>query len=420
MFALVDVNNFYASCEAVFDASLRGKPLCVLSNNDGCVIARSKEAKALGIKMTEPWHEVRKRHPHILHRSSNYELYADMSARVMSILTAAAPAVEVYSIDESFLDLDGVTDRAGLGRELRARIREWTGLPVCVGIGRTKTRAKIANHIAKKQAEHGGVFDLEALPPASARSMLSALAVEEVWGVGPRLARRLAHLNIHSVQDFMDADSEWIRAHSSVALQRTHDELAGIPCLALELVPPMRQQLVVSRSFGQEIDTYAGVQEAALTYATRAAEKLRAEGLQARYLNLFVHTNGFRADRAQYAGTYTVKLPVATDDTLVFAAAVVFALRRIYREGFKYKKAGIMLSELTPAALRQHALFVDETHLARRSQLNATLDDINQRFGRDSVRLAASGTERPWRMRRQLLSPRYTTRWSDLAVAYAR
>lgn len=420
MYALVDVNNFYASCEAVFDVSLRSKPLVVLSNNDGCVIARSKEAKALGIKMTEPWHVVRKRHPHLLYRSSNYELYADMSARVMAILSGAAPAIEVYSIDESFLDVRGVKDRCDFAREVRQRIRQWTGLPVCVGIGRTKTRAKLANHVAKKQPVHEGVFDLEVLNAAQTRALFSAINVEEVWGIGARLARRLECLNVRTVQEFIDADSEWIRAHSSVVLQRTHDELCGTPCLALELVPFVRKQLVVSRSFGHEIDTYAGLREAVLTYASRAAEKLRSEGLLARYLHVFVHTNSFRADRDQYAGSYTVKMPTASDDTLVFAAAVIFALDRIFRDGYKYQKAGVMLAELTPAVHRQEALFIDPNHLAKRSRLSSTIDAINRQFGRDTVRLAATGVHRPWRMRRQTLSPRYTTRWSDLAIAYAR
>ena len=420
MFALVDVNNFYASCEAVFDISLRNKPLVVLSNNDGCVIARSAEAKALGIQMTEPWHQVRARHPQLIHRSSNYELYADMSARVMTILSAAAPSSECYSIDEIFLDIRNVPDRMQLANTVRSRVREWIGLPVCVGIGCTKTRAKLANRVAKKRPQFGGVFDLEALTPAELSELMREIDVGDVWGVGSRLKARLEVLGIRTALDLRNADSEWIRSHSSVVLQRTAAELRGIACIPLELTAPVRKQLVVSRSFGSEVDRYDALRESVLSYVSRAAEKLRTEGLLARRMQIFIHTNSFRDDRAQYSAEFSLKMPVATDDTLALANAAEYALRRIFREGFLYQKAGTMLSELTPAAQRQHALFVDPTQIERRSRLNATLDKINQLYGRDTVRVAGSGVERTWSMRRSQVSPRYTTRWSDLAVARAR
>jgi DNA polymerase V len=419
MFALVDVNNFYASCEAVFDVGLRQKPLVVLSNNDGCVIARSAEAKALGIKMAEPWHHARARHPQVLYRSSNYELYADMSARVMSILTSSAPAVEVYSIDESFLDLHGIGDRISLSHDIRTRVRQWTGLSVCVGIGCTKTRAKLANHIAKVERGGAGVFDIETLSAADTRALFSTLDVGEVWGIGRRLRPRLAQLGITTVQELVDADSEWIRAHSSVVLQRTREELCGQQCLAFELAPPVRKQLVVSRSFGTEVEALELLRQAALTYVSRAGEKLRAEALLARYLHLFVHTNRFREDHRQYAAEYTVKLPIATDDTLALTSAASFALDKIFRGGFKYHKCGVMLSELSPRANRQATLFVDAAQIDRRVRLNATIDRINGSFGRDRIRVAATGLERSWSMQRQQLSPCYTTRWSDLAIAVA-
>jgi DNA polymerase V len=420
VFALVDVNNFYASCEMLFDVSLRGKPLVVLSNNDGCVIARSAEAKALGIKMAEPWHHARERHPQLIHRSSNYELYADMSARVMRVLVNAVPNVEVYSIDESFLDMTGIANRLVVASALRMQIRQWIGLPVCVGIGSTKTRAKLANHVAKKQAEHEGIFDLESLTSAACSALLSEIDVGSIWGVGRRLKARLAVLGINTARDLRDADSEWIRAHSSVVLQRTVSELRGQSCLALEPLTPPRKQIVVSRSFGTEVENYRELREAVVTHVSRAAEKLRHEGLVARHINIFLHTNKFRGDRAQYSNELTVKLHTATDDTLELTNAADRALQRIYRDGFKYQKVGVLLSELMPACEQQSGLFVDKGQAERRAQLNRTLDRINHKYGRDVMRLAASGTERVWSMRRSTLSPRYTTRWEDVPIAHAR
>jgi len=420
MYGLVDVNNFYCSCETVFDVGLKNKPFVVLSNNDGCVISRSNEAKALGVKMAEPWHQVRKRHPELRYRSSNYELYGDMSSRVMSILSAAAPAIEVYSIDESFVELNGIADRVALARSMRSRIREWTGLPVCVGVGSTKTRAKLANRVAKTRAEYGGVFDLETLAPKGVRSLMAEMDVGDVWGVGHRLKTRLEGIGVKTVLDLADADSEWIRAHSSVVLQRTAAELRGVACLPLELTPPLRKQLVVSRSFGAEVQCYDELRESVMTYVSRAGERLRAEGLLARVLSLFIHTNSFREDRKQYSASHAVKMPLSTDDTLALASAADYALRRIFRQGYLYQKAGVMLSDLTPLSQRQHALFVDPTQLERRSRLNETLDQINLLYGRDTVKIAASGLRRDWSMRRNQVSNRYTTRWSDLAIAHAR
>lgn len=419
MIALIDVNAAYVSMERLFCVSLRRRPCIVGSNNDGCVISRSDEAKALGIKMTEPVHEVLKHHPTIAVRSSNYELYADLSARFMSIVASHSKNYDIYSIDEVFASVDDVTDKSEWGREVRAQIKQWIGLPVCVGIGSTKTRAKLANRIAKKSPSLNGVFNIEAESTAAQRDRLSQIDVEDIWGVGPRLAVRLRILGVKTVQEFIDADSEWIRLHSSVVLQRTHDEMCGVACLPFDLAPAPQKQMVVSRSFGQEVESFHILREAALTFASRAGEKLRGQKLLARYLQLFVHTNGFRSDRAQYSGSYTVKLPASSDDTLVFAAAVEFALKKIYRDGFKYQKAGVMLAELSPKANRQHAFFVDNNKLERRSTLNEAMDRINVRFGRGTLRLAGSGIERPWQMRRQYLSPRYTTQWNEVAIAYA-
>lgn len=419
MFGIVDVNNCYASIERVFDPALRGKPLVVLSNNDGCVVARSPEAKALGIKMTEPWHEVQRRLPEVLWRSSNYELYADMSSRFMRIIENLVPQAEQYSIDEVFYSCTGIADRYELARRIRERVSTWLGLPVCIGIGTSKTRAKLSNFIAKKRPEYGGVFDIEALSSDEEAKLLANIEVDEVWGVADRTKARLANLGIHTVLDLRDAEPEWIRQHSTVVLQRTVEELRGRSCLPLELVPAPRKQMVVSRSFGQAVSAQREVTEAVITFASRAAEKLREEQMLARYISVFMHTNSFRPDEPQHSASRSLKLPGATNDTLLLARAAAALVMEMYKEGYRYKKAGVMLIELTPAAHRQAGLFEAPELLERRERLNAVMDRINQNFGKEAVRLAASGRTRSWSMKREQLSPRYTTRWSDLMQVLA-
>jgi DNA polymerase V len=420
VFGIVDVNNCYASMERVFDPSLRGKPLCVSSNNDGCVVARSPEAKALGIKMTEPVHEVRARHPEVIFRSSNYELYADMSSRFMRIIEELVPAQEVYSIDESFCSMTGIADRAALAHVVRDRIQLWLGLPVCVGIGRSKTRAKLSNFIAKKRPQYDGVFDLEQLSFDQQSELMEGIEVDEVWGVAERTRIKLEKLGITNVRQLRDADPEWIRAHSSVVLQRTVEELRGRSCLPLDLVPAPRKQIVVSRSFGHAATDFISLREAIVTYASRAAEKLRHEELVARYVSVFIHTSSFRKNDPQYGASRTLKLPNATNDTMMVAAAVVALLEDAYRDGYRYAKAGVMMIDLTPQAHRQTDLFESPDALARRAKLNAVMDQINNTFGRETLRVAASGQLRRWAMKREHLSPRYTTRWEDIPIVSAR
>jgi len=420
MFGIIDVNNCYASIEALFDPRLRGKPLVVASNNDGCAVARSAEAKALGIKMTEPVHEIRERHPQVIIRSSNYELYADMSSRVMRIIDELVPEQEIYSIDECFCSLRGIADRAALALQVRDRIRLWLGLPVCVGIGSSKTRAKLSNFIAKKRPQYGGVFDIEALSPDQQSELMEGIDVDEVWGVAERTRTKLERLGITNVRQLRDADPEWIRLHSSVVLQRTVEELRGRSCLALELVPAPRKQIVVSRSFGKAATNFQSMREAVVTYASRAAEKLRSEQMVARYLSVFIHTSPFRANDAQYSATRTIKLPNSTNDTMVIAAAAAALLESTYRDGYRYAKAGVMMIDLTPQAHRQADMFESPGNIARRAKLNAVMDRINNTYGRETLRVASSGRSRGWAMKREHLSPRYTTRWSDIVVAHAR
>lgn len=417
--ALVDVNNFYASCEAVFNPRLAGRPLVVLSNNDGCVVARSAEAKAIGVKMGTPWHlmqDLARKHG-IIAYSSNYTLYADMSNRVMTILGDMAPSREIYSIDECFVDLTGVRHLREHGFEIRQRVRQWTGLTVCVGIGSTKTRAKLSNHIAKKHPEHAGVFDIEALPPAEQLGWLTRIPVGEVWGIGRRLNEQLAGMRIESVADLQAADPRMIRQRFNVVVERIVEELRGISCLDLELLAPAKQQIMSSRSFGKSVSAEGELREAVVTYVSRAAEKLRQQGSVAGALHVFIQTNPFKPQLPQYSKGMTIKLPMATDDTLTLARFAAWGVSRLYRTGYNYKKAGTMLMALQPKEQRQVTLFEDPEKIARRDRLNQAMDRLNSRFGRGTLALAGAGTEGRWHMQRQHLSPRYTTCLDEIPIA---
>jgi DNA polymerase V len=428
VFALVDCNNFYASCEKLFDPKLKDRPVVVLSNNDGCVVARSAEVKALGIPMGVPWFQIQAeaRRYGIVAFSSNYALYADMSNRVVEVLSDFSPNLEVYSIDESFLDLSGMSMRAeslvAYGVEIRQRVADWLGLAVCVGIAPTKTLAKLANHCAKKGlAGADGVCDFTTLNPGALTHLFARIDVGEVWGVGRQIKARLAAMGIQTVRQLRDADAETIRARFSVVLERTVCELRGESCLDLQEVVPDKQQIMSSRSFGTLVYERADLEEAVASYIAKAAEKLRAQDSLAGGVQVYIRTNVFKPEVPQYQKGVTVPLPEATADTRVLTQWAIRILRRIYRPGFGYHKAGVMLLDLVPAAKRQLALFDSQGGAgdARSGKLMAVLDDINQRYGRQSLRLAAEGVERSWQMRRGNLSPGYTTSWDGLPVARA-
>lgn len=420
VFALVDCNNFYASCEKLFNPELKERPVVVLSNNDGCVVARSAEVKALGIPMGVPWFKIQaeaKRHG-IVAYSSNYALYADMSNRVVEILSGFSPNIEVYSIDESFLDLSGF-ERLGYARyssEIRQRIADWLGLAVCVGIAPTKTLAKLANHCAKKQlAGAEGVCDFTALTEQELDTLLTRIPINEVWGVGRQLTARLEAMGIVTVRQLREADARTIRERFSVVLERTVQELRGTSCLDLEAVVPDRQQIISSRSFGSLIYTLEDLEEAVASYTARAAEKLRQQGSLAGAVQVMIRTNVFKADVPQYQKAVTVPLPEATADTRILTRWTLRILRRIYRTGYGYHKAGIALLEIRPRAHQQFGLFVpDDLAHARNQRLMETLDTINGRYGRGVVKLAAEGIAKPWQMRRGNLSPGYTTAWDGV------
>lgn len=419
-FALVDVNNFYVSCERVFQPKLQKVPMVVLSNNDGCAVARSNEVKALGVKMGTPWFKMKDlaRQHGILAFSSNYTLYGDMSNRVVSILRDFSPDIEVYSIDESFLRVESVDHLYGglgsMGQQIRERIRQWTGLPVCVGFGPSKTLAKLANHMAKKNPEFEGICDLHAMSRLERRQWMSQIEVGEVWGVGRRINARLAAMGIHTVLALRNASPKAIRAQFGVVMERTCEELRGVSCLELEEIAPPKQQIMSSRSFGKPVECIEELQEAVATYVGRAAEKLRQQGSVSGAVYVFVQTNPFKENEQQYNAGLTVPLLNPSDDTRVLIQAALRGLKAIYRTGYRYKKAGIMLTLLSDKATQQGALFSESGGGQRSARLMAAMDAVNREFGRNTLRAAVSGIANTWAMRAGNRSPCYTTRWEDL------
>ena len=426
MYALVDCNNYYCSCERIFNPRLEGRPLVVLSNNDGCAVARSQEAKDLGVKMGTPWFQLKDlvRHHRLIGLSSNYTLYGDISARVVQVLSQFTPDYEMYSIDESFLRVDRMQllwpSFTTMGHAIRTRVRLWTGIPVCVGLAPTRTLAKLANHIAKKNPQFGGVFDLTAYPSADLDKLLSSIDVSEVWGVGRRIAEELQNMGIQTVQDLRRASPKMIRSHFSVVMERTVTELQGTPCMDLEEVAPAKEQIISSKSFGMMVVTREELMEALATYVTRAAEKLRAQNSVCGVLQVFVHTNQFRPEDPQYSNAVTIPLPYPTSDTRKLAAAAAMGLRAIYKNGFMYKKCGVMLLDLTPAGVIQRSLFdAVEENYQHSATVMAALDGINSRFGRDTLKVAAAGIAKRWVARAENKTQCFTTRWSELPKAMA-
>jgi len=423
--AIVDCNNFYVSCERVFQPALEGRPVVVLSNNDGCVVARSDEVKALGVKMGVPFFQIRplvEEHG-ILAFSSNYALYADMSNRVMSILHHFSPHQEVYSIDECFLDLTGMEhlDLTRYCQKIRQRIRKWLGLPVCVGIAPTKTLAKLANHIAKKQPQYNGVCNFNQMPSLEADRIMASIGVGEVWGVGRRLAEHLGRMGIETVKALRDADPKGIRQQFSVVLERTVLELRGISCLSLEDIAPVKKQIMSSRSFGAYVYSLQDLGEAVSLYTSRAAEKLRSQRSVAGGIQIYIRTNPHKEHAPQYHPSITVPLIEPTDDSRRIVRAALWGLKRIYRPGLAYQKAGIMLVELSPSGQKQAGLFpaVMGQDESRSKRLMCTLDRINQRMGNGTLRLASEGIEQNWKMKSGRKSPCYTTRWDEIVKAMA-
>jgi DNA polymerase V len=430
--ALVDGNNFYVSCERVFRPSLNGRPVVVLSNNDGCAIARSNEAKALGIRMGQPWFEMRhlEESAGVVALSANFELYGDISDRVASLVAGLGPRQEIYSIDESFVDMTGIRgDLTERGHKLRSRILQWVGIPCGIGIGSTKTLAKLANHVAKTAERKPGsypahlaqVCELSALKPEDFEATLAATPVGEVWGVGPRIKAQLAEGGITTALDLAKLDPATVRRRWSVVLERTVRELQGMPCIDLEDAPPAKHEIACTRSFGQAVTEIEPLGEAVTEFASRAAVKLRRQNSHAGKVLTFIHTSPFRKG-PQYSRSITVPLRRPTADTAALVHAALTGLRTIYKSGFRFSKAGVMLLELQPDQLGQGELDLEAEDCADRGRLMGVLDALNQRYGRGTMLLASAGLDgqrRGWVMKQERRTPAYTTRWEDMPLVRA-
>jgi nucleotidyltransferase/DNA polymerase involved in DNA repair len=417
--ALIDCNNYYVSCERAFDASLIGVPVIVLSNNDGCAIARSAEAKALGIKMGDPLHHLRDliRQHEIRVRSSNYALYGDMQRRVVAACEAFVRDFEIYSIDEIFLDLAGFEDRDLVvhAHQLRDQVLRWTAIPTCVGIAATKTLAKLANATAKKHPRFGGVADLR--DDRVREGVMRAFPIEDVWGVGRATAIKLTTLGITTAAALRDMPMKQARGVGTVVLERLVAELRGVPSNAIEAIEPQRKGMAVTRSFGTPVTDFDAIMGALSQYALRAGEKLRQHGLVAGRLTAFFHTNPHKPDRPQYAGSRATTLHPMTSDSLELIAAARHCAERAWRNGYAYTKAGIMLDDLTSAADRSRTLFEGDSD--RRDKLMAAIDDVNGRFGKFTVVTAGQGFKRQWRLRSDMRSPAWTTSIAEVPIVRA-
>lgn len=413
-YALIDGNSFYCSCERLFSPGLRGRPVIVLSNNDGCAVARTPEAKALGIKMGVPFFQIRElcQAEGVAVFSSNYTLYGDISRRMNELYHQFAPEVEVYSIDESFLDITGIRsrDRRAYGLEIRVQLYDWIGIPTCVGIGSTKTLAKLANHVAKKTPHLGGVCDFTDV--GLREELLPAVPAEDLWGIGKASAAKLAGIGISTVGQLRSTPPFLARQLLGVVGERIVLELNGEACHALESVAPQRKGIAVTRSFGRAIERFPEMREAVAAYATRAAEKLRHHGVAAVQGHVFMHTNKFNGDPWRHQGS-ALSFLEATNDTHELVSAAVRAARAAWADGFRYAKAGLVLTELVPMQDVQRSLFAGADREKRKDLMDA-LDSVNRRFGRGTIYPATAGTRRDWQTKFERRSPRYTTSWDEL------
>lgn len=416
MFGLCDCNNFFVSCERVFDPSLEGRPVVVLSNNDGCIVSRSNEAKALGIKMGQPLYQVRDfiEKNNVAIRSSNYHLYGDMSQRVMTTLKQHIPAIEIYSIDEAFLLLDGypVDKLKQFGEEIARIVRRNTGIPVSIGMSHTKTLAKIASKLCKKYPRLNSACLMHR--SEDIRKVLEKFPIEDVWGIGRRQSRMFQECRIATAAQFCDLPEAWIDNRMNITGKHTWLELKGVPCIEFSHETADRQSITVSRSFSNEINDIEELSETITTFASIAAEKLRRQKCVAQELQVSIITNRHRDDRPQHYECEQILFPTATDSTLEIVKAATVALKRIYRQGYGYKKSGVRLSRITPATAVQGSLF-DTIDRPKHKALMEAIDRINAEQGRESVKLVSQGTISD-HTNREHLSPQYTTRWEDIMI----
>lgn len=413
--AIIDVNNFYVSCERVFNPKLENKPVVVLSNNDGCAISRSNEAKTLGIKMGTPWFKLKEfaKQENVTALSSNYTLYLDMSRRVMTLLSKFSPEQEIYSVDESFLDLTSFKskDLIKYGQQIKTKIKQWTGLPVSIGIGSTKTLSKLANHIAKKNSSFKGVCNLNVMDQDTLETWMSHIPVNEVWGVGRSLAPKLNQLGIISVLDLKLADPDYIRQQFSIILEKTVRELNGVMCMKLKDIAEPNKEIMVSRSFGRRVKDKQELIEAITSYTSRAAERMRKQESVATSLYVYIRTSP-HDNKKQYANGVNIPLFQPSDDTMVLTNAALLGLDYIFREGFDYQKAGVTLCNLTSKHQKQGSLF---NGTISHSRMNV-MDTINQRW-KGKLKLGSEGVTKEWEMKAQFKSRNYTTDWDQLMIA---
>ena len=414
--ALIDVNNFYVSCERVFNPKLENKPVVVLSNNDGCAISRSNEAKELGIKMGTPWFKLKEfaKQENVTALSSNYTLYLDMSHRVMTLLSKFSPDQEVYSVDESFLDLTSFKskDLIKYGQQIKTKIKQWSGLPVSIGIGSTKTLSKLANHIAKKNPSFKGVCNLNVMDEDTLETWMSHFPVSDVWGVGRSLAPKLNQLGIISVLDLKHADPDYIRQQFSIVLEKTVRELNGVMCIELKDIEEPNKEIIVSRSFGRRVRDKQELIEAVTSYTSRAAERMRKQNSVATSLYIYIRTSPHN-DKKQYANGVNIPLFQPSDDTIELTNAALLGLDYIYRDGFDYQKAGIILCNLTSKDKVQGNLFSNTISNSRMR----VMDTINQRW-KGKLRLGSEGITKEWEMKANFKSRNYTTNWDQLIIAH--
>ena len=415
MFALVDCNNFYASCERVFQPDLRDKPVVVLSNNDGCIIARSNEAKALGIRMGQPafkFEDFLRKH-NVAVFSSNYTLYGDMSQRVMNTLSSFAPRLEIYSIDEAFLDLSGFSrhDLSAYAETIRRETVKRTGIPVSIGIGATKTLAKAANHFAKRDGGCRGSLIIDT--PEKMDFYLKKLPVAKIWGIGRQYSRKLRRQNVKTAWDFVRLPDRWVKQEMTVAGLRVKKELQGEPCIQLEEIAAAKKAICTSRSFGTMQTRLENLEEAVATFAHRCATKLRSQKLRANLLMVFIHTNAFREKDPQYARNRVIRFPVPSNSSMEIVRYALAALRSIYREGYRYKKADVITASIVPETRTQTSLF-DTVEREKHRKILTAFDSVNNRYGRETIKIGAQGSGSEWKMRQEKLSPRYTTSWHDI------
>lgn len=411
MFALVDCNNFYVSCERVFNPSLNGKPVVVLSNNDGCIIARSEEAKKLGLQMAEPAFKkvrfLKENGVHIF--SSNYTLYGDMSARVIETLSRFTPEIEIYSIDEAFLNLTGITtDPEELCKQISHTVTRNTGIPVSIGIGPTKTLAKIANKAAKYS---GGIFIIKNKNQLDA--LIRNTPIEKVWGIGRQYEKLLKQNQVKTAFDFTRLDDNWLRTKMKVIGLRIKKELLAESCIRIELMLPPKKAIATTRAFGKKTSELVYITEAVSTYAVRCAEKLRKQNSVANLLTVFIHTDPFNPNEPQINKSKTITLPVATNNSMELVKYALICLNEIFIQDYRYKKAGVIVEGLQSESSFQQNIF-DKTDRVKQRNLLATVDKLNKDFGRDKIKLAVQGDGKEWKLRQEKLSKRYTTNWNDI------